>query len=645
MSTDLVNQVETQENYDEYNKNNKLVNDISYSYYYNNNILNNNSLDANQVQENQNQNQTINTTNNNSNRKYNSQLTKIDENLDNTLNQSINNNNLINNNANTLNINSGRMASTLDIRMGERERKKMLLNNIQTQINLRKKTKLEELKKRQEEDAQYLKDMIIRYPFGRGGGGAPIRDKSGNLVTYRRNLISDLKYNQSPINVDDDYDEVWGKEKRIGRYYVNANESQNINNNNINNNINDENTIRPYSTNPQINTIKNNNLNLDNNQNNRYENNINNSTSLKQVYNLSTNNLLNNGHNINNYQNLSNSSNLLNYNSLLYKKILERKKKELELEKQLSDIEDEELADNYNNMNQINSINNLRSNNIITRNIISKKDYNINTQNDNNKDNENKYLNKNDYYDNHNFVPKGQIHPRLENSFLFTDEINKLKNEIKVDQNSLLDVIFEIKKDVKKATKERKKVIKDLESLKFQINQIKIENARKNEEEIENDNNYVKRFVNDNEYDEYIEKILKSKENDNDYYYIGNSFFENYEKELPNKSSIKKEKNIFNIKKTYIDENQLELDELIKKSDDILQNLKDNEKIENAHKRRPEDYFNTSDYFFHTYRLNHANDYEEYGDNYISNYLKKKYINNYNEHKDDDDYEVKIEKI
>ena len=234
MSTDLVNQVETQENYDEYNKNNKLVNDISYSYYYNNNILNNNSLDSNQVQENQNQNQTINTTNNNSNRKYNSQLTKIDENLDNTLNQSINNNNLINNNANTLNINSGRMASTLDIRMGERERKKMLLNNIQTQINLRKKTKLEELKKRQEEDAQYLQDMIIRYPFGRGGGGAPIRDKSGNLVTYRRNLISDLKYNQSPINVDDDYDEVWGKEKRIGRYYVNANESQNINNNNIN---------------------------------------------------------------------------------------------------------------------------------------------------------------------------------------------------------------------------------------------------------------------------------------------------------------------------------------------------------------------------------------------------------------------------
>ena len=56
MSTDLVNQVDTQENYDEYNQNNKLINDISYSYYYNNNILNNNSLDANQVQETQNQN-------------------------------------------------------------------------------------------------------------------------------------------------------------------------------------------------------------------------------------------------------------------------------------------------------------------------------------------------------------------------------------------------------------------------------------------------------------------------------------------------------------------------------------------------------------------------------------------------------------
>ena len=73
------------------------------------------------------------------------------------------------------------------------------------------------------------------------------------------------------------------------------------------------------------------------------------------------------------------------------------------------------------------------------------------------------------------------------------------------------------------------------------------------------------------------------------------------------------------MKKPYMDENQLELDELIKKSNDILENLKDNEIIEKEYKKRPEDYFNTSDYFFHTYRLNHQNDYKEYMDEYNNN--------------------------
>jgi hypothetical protein len=294
-SEDLVNQIEKENNYDEYNQNNKLVNDISYSYYLNNKLNDNNISDNKQDISLNNENQNIITNNNTSNKRYNSQLTNVNESMENKLN----NNNSIN--INNIEGNLRKFTSTLDIRMNERERKKMLLDNIQTQISLRKKTKLEELKKRQEEDAQYLKDMILRYPFGRGGGGAPIRDKSGNLITFRRNLISDPKYNQSPINVDDDYNEVWGKEK--GNKKFNINRSQNINNNIIND---DEDIIRPFSTNPQINTIKNTNLNFENTPNNIYNSNNNNTSSLKQTYNFSNNNLLNNANNLNNYENTSN---------------------------------------------------------------------------------------------------------------------------------------------------------------------------------------------------------------------------------------------------------------------------------------------------------------------------------------------------
>ena len=176
-----------------------------------------------------------------------------------------------------------RTQSPRSIKMAEMERKKSLLNNIQTQINLTKRTKLEELKKRQEEDAQYLKDMVVCYPFGRGGGGAPNRDKSGNVIANRRALISDPKYNFASINVDDDYNEVWRREKRIGRFYRNSSEFLNTYNN-INNNLQNNETVqnaasynnnnnndfynqpvnnnRPYSTNPQqMNNQDNNNFN------------------------------------------------------------------------------------------------------------------------------------------------------------------------------------------------------------------------------------------------------------------------------------------------------------------------------------------------------------------------------------------------
>ena len=616
-SIDLVNQIEEQPNYDEYNKNNKLVNDISYCYKLNNNIPTDNIYNNNDINAGNMQSQTI-EKNKTQNRRYNSQLTQLDQNRENTINnKSLNQDN--NNNINYSGLNFGKMSSTLDIRLGERERKKMLLNNIQAQIALRKKTKLEELNKRREEDAQYLKDMILRYPFGRGGGGAPIRDKSGNIVTFRRDLISNLKYNQSPINVDDDFDEVWGKERELRKNNVNV--SQNINNN-INNNFNDENTIRPFSTNPQINTIKSNTLNFNNYQNNLYGRNTINEPTLKQSYNFSTNNLLNNRNNLNTinagYSNLNNSENISNFDNIYYRKILERKKKELELEKQLENMEKEQLnADIKNNQNnQIFNLRNTKKRKIGT--IINE----IENENENDTENQIDYSNKKDYYDNYNFVPKGKIHPRLENSFLFTDEMNKLKNEIRYDQNSLLDQINEIKKDAKKANKERKKVIKDLEYLKSEIS--RINNLKSNEQENEKEDNYVKKFINNEQYDEYIDNLLKRKQKDK-FYYIDDSTFQNYENELPNESYITKQKNILNIKKNYMDENQMELEDLIKKSNDILENLRDNEKIENEYKRKPEDYFNTSDNFYYTYRLNHANDYKDYEDNY-----------NYNFNNDDD---------
>ena len=616
-SLDLENKIEESQNYDEYNNNNKLVNNIGYSYYSKNRIPNNNESykndsDIEDIQSKNITSQTI--SNNNKNRKYNSQLVNSEHisNPNNDSSQEINNFNY-----------SGRISSTIDIREGERERKKILLDNIKTQIALKKRTKLEELKKRQEEDAQYLKDMVLRYPFGKGGGGAPIRDKSGNLVTYRRNLISDPKYNHSSINVDDDYDEIWGKEK-VNRK-SNINEYQNQNNINNFNGINDENTIRPFSTNPQI---KSNNFNLDNYQNNNFNSIRNNSLALKQTHNNDTDYSFNN---------LNKTINTLDNNNLLYKKILERKKKELELEKQLEKIQKEQpqLDYNYNNNNLNDGIYNLRNAN--------KSKSKNNVKNESEDEIKEDYLDKRHYYDNYNFVPRGQIHPRLENSFLFSDEIDKLKNEIRVDQNSLLDQIQEIKKDAKLATKERKKVLKDLDYLKSEINKINYLRKIEEEEKMEEKNdNYIHKFVKDKEYDEYIDNLIKRKKNDN-YYYIDNSSFKNYEFELPNESSITKQKNIFNVKKTYMDENQMELEELIKKSGDILDNLRDNEIIENEHKRKPDDYFNTSDEYFHTYRLNHANDYKEYSDVFNKDYYNN-YINNNNK-SNYEDFDVTIENI
>ena len=122
-------------------------------------------------------------------------------------------------------------------------------------------------------------------------------------------------------------------------------------------------------------------------------------------------------------------------------------------------------------------------------------------------------------------------------------------------------------------------------------------------------------------------------------------FFDKYEKELPYNSKIKKDKKIFHLEKNYEDKDLIELDKLIKKSDDIIQNFKENELLEKKFSKKPEDYFDTSDYYFDTYMLTHKNDFLDYSNDY--NKINNKFMeyNTYDENNKNEDYEINIEKI
>ncbi len=601
-------------NYDEYNQNNRLVNDVNYSYYFNKNQ----NLQKN---EDNNENSANNISNEN-NIVNNNNLNENNNNIEN--NNDINNNN-INKISTPYNYNTSRISSTIDIKADERRRKKILLNNIQAQINLRKKTKLEELEKEKEEDKKYLKEMFEQYPFGRGGGGAPVRNKKGEVVAFRRNLISDYKYNQSGINIDDDFDEVWGKRK-------NNNNNADISNNNLNNLNNRYNpNNRPFST-----------INLNSNNNNNFSNNN---------YNMSSSYDFNNNNNFN-----------YNYNNDLDNKIYERRMKLLQLQKEKEEIKNEELKqENIKLENDLYTQSQLPKKNIPNQiNLNTNEDYITETEtettNNNNtittlkniSNNLPQILNPKDYYDNINFVPKGKINPRLDNNFLFTEEISKLRKDIEMQQTSLLKQISQLKDASLIAKNERNKVYKDLEIIKYQINELKEAKnipQEKEEEDFE---------INNNNIGKDHEIVANKNYNYNDYDYIDNKFFSKFENELPYDSNITKEKKIFHLEKNYEDKNLIELDKLIKKSEDIMQNLKENELLEEKFKKKPEDYFNTSDYFFDTYMLTHKNDYLEYANEYKNKYgyynpnnkfmeyniNKSNNINNNN-----NDYEINIEPI
>ena len=392
-----------------------------------------------------------------------------------------------------------RSLSPRQIRLEEQERKRMLLNNIQSQINLTKKTKLEELRKRQEEDAKYLKDMVVCFPFGRGGGGAPIRDKSGNIVTNRRALISDPKYNLAQINVDDDYYEVWDKEKRIGRYYRNNFNNQQLNNTaqnfggmdynnnqgNYNQNLyNDQQNIgRPYSTNPRI---MNNNNNFNNypqpqqdlNMNNNYQKNNPQFFNTLQRPNTQTISLT-----YDNYEVMDRDQQRLmkeNYRQDLLnqmkenenRKILEKKRKELEeareeerLRKEREELERKELEEKNKNQQLQNKVRNENNVLIMERNKNNppqEEFHNIKVVRGGRSVNNDNNLTDQEALDRVN-------QKEMESKMQLNNEILKLREQMKDQQNDLFNQIQFLKQETQSANQQRFEALKEIEQLKDEL--------------------------------------------------------------------------------------------------------------------------------------------------------------------------------
>ena len=532
----------TQNNYNNNNNNNyNQMNSMSgypRGSYMNEMMNNNNNYNQNYA----NQTQQI----NNDYQEQNFQTNNNQQNLNNGYNNNYRNDNFGNN------INQGmneysknevssrgninfRSPSPRQIRMEEQERKKMLLNNIQSQINLTRQTKLEQMKKNKEEDAKYLKDMMVYYPFGRGGGGAPIRDKSGNIITNRRALISDNKYNLASINVDDDYYEVWDKEKRIGRFYNNNNINNAQYNNNNNNNYNQQlsntgnnfrnmdynnqnqniynnpqqNYGRPYSTNPRI-MNNNNNFNNYNNQqnmnyypeqennyqmqeNNNYQNNNPQFFNTMQRPNTQTISLT-----YDNYELGDNEQQRQikeNYRQDLLNQIEENKnkkerekrrrkeedeKEEERLRKEREEMllkEQEEKNKNKQMLNKVQNENGL---------LILEKNKNANNNNEfNSLRNVKRTLKANIQTDeNGNIIDNeafDRIHQKeMESKMQLNNEIMKLREQMKDQQNDLFHQIAYLKQETQNANQQRFEALKEIDKLKEELSKQRMdENLRR----------------------------------------------------------------------------------------------------------------------------------------------------------------------
>ena len=254
---------------------------------------------------------------------------------------------------------------------------------------------------------------------------------------------------------------------------------------------------------------------------------------------------------------MSSSYDFRNYNKDLDTKIYERRMKQLELQKEQEEIKSDELKEENNQLEKdlyIQTHNNklYKSNNKIEEENDTTTDNN--TNNINYIQNKEIPINRFDYYDNINFVPKGQIHPRLDNNFLFSEELSKLKQDIAVNQNSLMRQISKLKDETLLAQNERNKVYQDLNLIKFQLDKLKKEYI--NQDLKNKEDNYINNY-NNKENDTYI--INNLERNTNDYDYIDELFFKKYENELPSNSKMTKNKNIFHLEKNYEDKNFIEL--------------------------------------------------------------------------------------
>ena len=530
----------TQNNYNNNNNNNyNQMNSMSgypRGSYMNEMMNNNNNYNqnyANQTQQINNDYQEQNFQNNNNQQNLNNGYNNNyrNDNFGNNINQGMNeySKNEVSSRGNI----NFRSPSPRQIRMEEQERKKTLLNNIQSQINLTRQTKLEQMKKNKEEDAKYLKDMMVYYPFGRGGGGAPIRDKSGNIITNRRALISDNKYNLASINVDDDYYEVWDKEKRIGRFYNNNNNINNAqyNNNNYNqqlsntgnnfrnmdyNNQNQniynnpqQNYGRPYSTNPRI-MNNNNNFNNYNNQqnmnyypeqennyqmqeNNNYQNNNPQFFNTMQRPNTQTISLT-----YDNYELGDNEQQRQikeNYRQDLLNQIEENKnkkerekrrrkeedeKEEERLRKEREEMllkEQEEKNKNKQMLNKVQNENGL---------LILEKNKNANNNNEfNSLRNVKRTLKANIQTDeNGNIIDNeafDRIHQKeMESKMQLNNEIMKLREQMKDQQNDLFHQIAYLKQETQNANQQRFEALKEIDKLKEELSKQRMdENLRR----------------------------------------------------------------------------------------------------------------------------------------------------------------------
>ena len=370
------------------------------------------------------------------------------------------------------------------------DRKKTLLENIQAQINLKKRTKLEELNKRKQEDAKYLQDMVIFYPFGRGGGGAPNRDKSGNVITYRRALISDPKYNFASINVDDDYDEVWNREKRIGRFYKNTQDFSNKNNfrnNNIQENENipqnnyQNNNYNPNFTNSAYPVSKSMNF-----ENNPMPYNFNNQFRMSR---RTPNNNIRNREEMNIYNELL--IKLREQNELLKRQLEEErenerlrkeKEKEEEEQKKLEEIKQNQINEKEENeiIIEENNNNNILRNRIIEKEII---------------DTDSIILDKNAI----DRINKSEAESRNK----LNNEIYRLRAQMQDQQMLLYQQISNLKTEAEKANAQREEALREIEKLKLQIYQDNSEDRQKR---------YIHHVIVTDDGEKNIEKSIQTEQ-------------------------------------------------------------------------------------------------------------------------------------